>query len=67
MGIPCVAFSTKLLNPCNDYHYSRVRVRIGCIIDTIRDGERQYEKLSSHVRRALHMLIALGGRVSHRK
>jgi hypothetical protein len=65
MGMSCVALSIKLLNPCNDYHYSRVRIRIASIIDTIQDGERRYEKLSSHVRRALHMLIALRGRVTH--
>ena len=37
------------------------------IIDTVQDGEQQYEKLSSHVQDVLHMLIALSRRVLHKE
>lgn len=59
--------SSKRFELCNIRHYSRVHVRTACIIDTVQDGEQQYEKLSSHVLNVLHMLIALPRRVFHKE
>lgn len=59
--------SSKRFQLRNIRHYLRVHVRTAFIIDTVQDGEQQYEKLSSHVQDVLHMLIALSRRVLHKE
>jgi hypothetical protein len=66
-GISLTAFPVNAFSTVISRHYLRVHVRTAFIIDTVQDGEQQYEKLSSHVQDVLQMLIALSRRVLHKE